>query len=168
MRFWNSTLATFMLLIMLPIFPTIVAKMSTPARKSATTNTCSSSFSGCGVSPVNPTDWIKMVSDVLCIHFINHQVKRRADTVQVTAKNKISNLRIVTIKKPTVIYCWIQIKRTRLNKLIVPKLVELRNKLLAAIMFPHTLQCPNSPNIFTFTDNICILSTRFCIDHYKK
>lgn len=50
--FWNSTRATFILDIMLPILPTIVAKIRTPAKKSATTNKYSRSFSGCGVSPV--------------------------------------------------------------------------------------------------------------------
>lgn len=41
-----------MLEIMEPMFPTIVAKMRTPARKSATTNKYSASFSGVGVSPI--------------------------------------------------------------------------------------------------------------------
>jgi len=34
------------------MFPTMVAKISTPARKSATTNRYSVSFSGVGVSPI--------------------------------------------------------------------------------------------------------------------
>lgn len=34
------------------MFPTIVAKIKTPARKSATTNKYSVSFSGVGVSPI--------------------------------------------------------------------------------------------------------------------
>jgi hypothetical protein len=36
----------------LPILPTMVAKINTPARKSATTNKYSVSFSGVGVSPI--------------------------------------------------------------------------------------------------------------------
>jgi len=50
--FWNSTLAAFMLVIMLPMLPTMVAKISTPAKKSITTNKYSASVSGCGVSPI--------------------------------------------------------------------------------------------------------------------
>jgi len=37
---------------MLPNLPTIVAKIRTPARKSATTNRYSALFSGTGVSPI--------------------------------------------------------------------------------------------------------------------
>lgn len=35
-----------------PMFPTMVAKIKTPAKKSATTNKYSVSFSGVGVSPI--------------------------------------------------------------------------------------------------------------------
>lgn len=76
-RFWNSTRATFifdiiepaewktqncdwqwlfffhsLLVVILPILPTMVANIKTPARKSATTNKYSVSFSGVGVSPI--------------------------------------------------------------------------------------------------------------------
>jgi len=74
MRFWNSTLATFMLLIILPILPTIVAKINTPARKSATTNRYSASFSGWGVSPAsrpNGTQYAyKVLTKVLRIDYM--------------------------------------------------------------------------------------------------
>lgn len=49
---WNSARAAFICVIMLPILPTIVAKINTPTKKSATTNIYSTSFSGCGVSPI--------------------------------------------------------------------------------------------------------------------
>lgn len=51
-RFWNSTRATFILEIIDPMFPTMVANIRTPARKSATTKRYSASFSGVGVSPI--------------------------------------------------------------------------------------------------------------------
>lgn len=41
-----------MLEIIDPMFPTIVANMRTPAKKSATTKRYSASFSGTGVSPI--------------------------------------------------------------------------------------------------------------------
>lgn len=65
MRFWNSTRAVFMLLIMEPMLPTMVAKMSTPARKSITTNRYSKSFSGCGVSP-GQTESVQGASQSWC------------------------------------------------------------------------------------------------------
>ncbi len=49
--FLISALPAFMLVIMEPMLPTMVAKMSTPIMKSSVTNTYSMSFTGCGVSP---------------------------------------------------------------------------------------------------------------------
>ena len=50
--FWNSALAAFMLVIMLPMLPTMVAKMRTPMRKSTVTKRYSTSCTGWGVSPI--------------------------------------------------------------------------------------------------------------------
>ena len=50
--FLNSALEAFMLVIIDPMFPTMVAKMRTPTRKSMVTKKYSRSLSGCGVSPI--------------------------------------------------------------------------------------------------------------------
>ena len=50
--FLKSARDAFMLVIMEPILPTMVAKMRTPRRKSMVTNRYSESCSGCGVSPM--------------------------------------------------------------------------------------------------------------------
>ncbi|GAU98445.1 hypothetical protein RvY_09592 [Ramazzottius varieornatus] len=52
MRFWNSTREAFMLLIILPTLPTMVAKMRTPTRKSMITKMYSTSLTGPGTSPM--------------------------------------------------------------------------------------------------------------------
>ena len=49
--FLISALPAFMLVIIDPMLPTMVAKMSTPIIKSNVTNTYSMSFTGWGVSP---------------------------------------------------------------------------------------------------------------------
>ena len=43
---WNSALAAFMFVIIEPMFPTIVAKMRTPMRKSMVTKRYSKSCTG--------------------------------------------------------------------------------------------------------------------------
>lgn len=50
--FLNSALEAFMLVIIEPMFPTMVAKMSTPTRKSTVTKRYSMSWAGWGVSPM--------------------------------------------------------------------------------------------------------------------
>lgn len=50
--FWlKMPFSWFILLIIEPTLPTMVAKIRTPSRKSTTVNTYSMSVSGCGVSP---------------------------------------------------------------------------------------------------------------------
>ena len=50
--FLKSARDAFMLVIMEPMFPTMVANMRTPRRKSMVTKRYSESCSGCGVSPM--------------------------------------------------------------------------------------------------------------------
>ena len=50
--FLNSARDAFMLVIIEPMLPTMVAKIRTPRRKSIVTKRYSESCSGCGVSPI--------------------------------------------------------------------------------------------------------------------